>query len=87
VIKSPPQILLAVDGSNQAFEAVRYASRLFPPEHMEVVLFHVLAKFPENFWDVEKEPEYRYEGADMPTWEVQQNREIQTLNRKNTCGN
>ena len=80
--KSERKFLLAVDGSNQAFEAVRYVSRLFPPEHMKVVLFHVLTKFPESFWDVEKEPEYRYEEADMPTWEVQQNQEIQTFMEK-----
>ncbi|MCJ7539405.1 MAG: universal stress protein [Desulfobacterales bacterium] len=80
--KSKRKILLAVDGSNQAFEAVRYASRLFPPERMEVVLFHVLTKFPESFWDIEKEPEYRYEGAGIRTWEVQQNQKIQTFMEK-----
>ncbi len=79
---SKQRILLAVDGSNQAFEAVRYASRLFSPERMEVVLFHVLTKLPESFWDIEKEPEYRYEEADIRTWEVQQNSEIQTFMEK-----
>ena len=51
---SKRKFLLAVDGSNQAFEAVRYASQLFSSERMEVVLFHVLTKFPESFWDIEK---------------------------------
>ena len=48
------RILLAVDGSDQAFETVRYVSRLFPPNRMVVVLFHVTSKIPESFWDIEK---------------------------------
>lgn len=75
--KSKRKFLLAVDGSDQAFEAVRYASRLFSPEHIEVVLFHVLTQFPESFWDIEKEPENRYEKEGIHTWEMQQNRMIQ----------
>ena len=43
------RILLAVDGSDQAFEAVRYTSQLFPPNRLEVVLFHVMSKIPESF--------------------------------------
>jgi len=82
VAKSKRKFLLAVDGSNQAFEAVRYASRLFPPERTEVVLFHVLAKFPESFWDIEKEPEYRNEEVSIRSWEVQQKKEIQTFMEK-----
>jgi len=82
VATTKKKFLLAVDGSNQAFEAVRYASRFFPPERMEVVLFHVLSKFPENFWDIEKEPQYRYEEANIHTREVQQNQEIQTFMEK-----
>ena len=35
------KLLLAVDGSEQSFEAVRYVSRVFPPERLELVLFHV----------------------------------------------
>lgn len=80
--KSKRKFLLAVDGSNQAFEAVRYASRLFPPERMEVVLFHVLTQFPESFWDIEKEPEDRHEGAGIRIWEAQQNQEIRTFLEK-----
>jgi nucleotide-binding universal stress UspA family protein len=82
VAKSKRKLLLAVDGSNQAFEAVRYASRLFPRDRMEVVLFHVLTKFPENFWDIEKEPEYRHEETSTHTGEVTQNQKIQIFMEK-----
>jgi nucleotide-binding universal stress UspA family protein len=71
------KFLLAVDGSDQAFEAVRYVSRLFPPNRMEVILFHVLTKVPENFWDIEKEPEYRHKVATISAWELQQKKEQQ----------
>jgi nucleotide-binding universal stress UspA family protein len=71
------KFLLALDGSNQAFEAVRYAGRLFPPERTEVVLFHVLTPFPESFWDIEKEPESRYENDEIRSWEAHQDQKIQ----------
>ena len=76
------KILLAVDGSDQAFEAVRYVSRLFPPNRMEVVLFHVMTKVPESFWDIEKEPTYRHKVAATRAWELQQKKEIQEFIEK-----
>ena len=54
--KSRSKILLALDGSDQALEATRYASQLFSPNRIEVVLFHVTTEIPERFWDVEKDP-------------------------------
>jgi len=77
VIKNRRKILLTVDGSDQAFEAVRYVSRLFPPNRMEVILFHVMTKVPENFWDIEKKPVYRHEVAAISAWELQQKKERQ----------
>jgi len=82
VAKSKRKFLLAMDGSDQALEAARYASRLFTPERMEVVLFHVLTKFPESFWDIEKEPEYHNEESSIRSWELQQKKEIQTFMTK-----
>ena len=82
MVKHRRKILLAVDGSDQAFEAVRYASRLFPPNRMEVVLFHVMTKVPESFWDIEKEPTYRHKQASTRAWELQQKKEIQEFMEK-----
>ena len=82
MVKYRRKILLAVDGSDQAFEAVRYVSLLFPPNRMEVVLFHVMTKVPESFWDVEKEPAYRQEVATTRAWELQQKKEIQEFMEK-----
>jgi hypothetical protein len=54
------KLLLAVDGAEQSFEAVRYVSQLFPPKRLEVVLFHVMTKIPDSFWDIEKSPQFRH---------------------------
>jgi len=82
LVKHRRKILLAVDGSDQAFEAVRYVSRLLPPNRMEVVLFHVMTKVPESFWDIEKEPTYRHKVAATHAWDLQQKKEIQEFMEK-----
>jgi nucleotide-binding universal stress UspA family protein len=85
VVKERRKILLAVDGSEQAFEAVRYVSRLLPPNRMEVVLFHVMTRVPESFWDMEKEPTLRQNLGDTGAWESQQKKEIQEFMEKARC--
>ncbi|MGD8448745.1 MAG: universal stress protein [Desulfobacterales bacterium] len=82
MIKHRKKILLAVDGSDQAFETVRYVTRLFPPSRMEVVLFHVMSQIPESFWDIEKEPAYRQEAGNKTAWELRQKKEIQNFMEK-----
>ncbi|MCG6982398.1 MAG: universal stress protein [Deltaproteobacteria bacterium] len=64
------KILVAVDGSNQAFEAARYVSQLFLPNSMEVVLFH-------SFWEARKDPAYRHRHAFIAEWMTEQERAIQ----------
>ena len=71
------KILLAVDGSDQSFEAARYVAQLFPPNRMEVVLFHVTSKIPESFWDIEKNPTFRHQLAPVAAWATQQQTAIQ----------
>lgn len=66
------KILVAVDGSKQAFEVVRYVSHVLPPALTEVVLFYVATKVPESFWDSEKAPAYQYRIIDIGTWEKKQ---------------
>jgi len=75
--KSKGKILLAVDGSDQAFEAVRYVSQFFPPKRMEVVLFHALSKVPEGFWDVEKSPAFKHKLSSAAAWATQERTAIQ----------
>jgi len=66
------RLLIAVDGSEQSFEAVRYASQVLPPGKMKVVLFHVQSKIPESFWDIEKDPSFRHRLAPVAAWAMQQ---------------
>lgn len=70
--KKQKRILVAVDGSEQAFEAVRYVSRAVSPGMAQVVLFHVVTRVPESFLDMDKEPAYRYRIVNIGAWEQQQ---------------
>jgi len=76
------KILLAIDGSDQAFEAARYVSQLFAPNRIDVVLFHVTTKIPESFWDIEEDPASMLEEATPSASEHQQGKEIQELLQK-----
>ncbi len=75
--KDGGRILLAVDGSDQAFEAVRYVSQLFPPNRIEAVLFHVMSEVPEGFWDVEKSPAFKHKLASIAAWAMREKAAIQ----------
>jgi nucleotide-binding universal stress UspA family protein len=77
--ESRSKILLAVDGSDQAFEATRYASQFFSPNRIEVVLFHVTTEIPERFWDVEKDPTLILKEATLSEWRDQQKKKIKEL--------
>lgn len=62
------KILLAVDGSDQALEAVRYISSIVAPERTEIVLFYVGSGFPEVFWDLNRNPLYHTKKAKVMGW-------------------
>ncbi len=62
------KILLAVDGSDQALEAVRYAGVMLPSERTEIVLFYVGTGFPEVFWDMNGNPLYRSKKNRVMGW-------------------
>ncbi|NLI82835.1 MAG: universal stress protein [Deltaproteobacteria bacterium] len=70
------RILIAVDGSQNAMDAVRYVGKTLPAKGVQIVLFHVVAKIPDSFWDAQKEPAYQYRIADIKTWEEMQERNI-----------
>jgi len=71
------RLLMALDGSEQSFEAVRYASQVLPPEKLKVVLFHVRSKIPESFWDIEKNPSFRHRLAPVAAWAMQQEKAME----------
>ena len=47
------QILVALDGSDNALEAVRYVSKITSFRKMQAVLFHVYTKLPGFYRDRE----------------------------------
>ncbi len=76
------RLLLAVDGSEQALNAVRYVSFLRPEKNFQVVLFHVMTKIPDSFWDLEREPAYDYRIVSIGAWEAQQKEMIEDFMQK-----
>ncbi len=70
------KILLSVDGSEHALHAVRYVAATAPADRVEVVLFHIMTRIPESFWDLQKEPAFHYRFLDMREWEMQQEKLI-----------
>jgi len=70
-------ILIAVDGSEQAFEAVRYVAGLVPPDRARVTLYHVLNRVPESYLDLEAHPGFRSQVIGVHAWEFQQRKLVQ----------
>jgi nucleotide-binding universal stress UspA family protein len=70
-------VMVSVDGSEQALDAVRYVANTVPPKAVGVVLFHVMTKVPESFLDLQRQPTFNYRIADIKEWEIQQEKAIQ----------
>ncbi|MCP4621916.1 MAG: universal stress protein [bacterium] len=62
------KVLLAVDGSDQALEAVRYIGTVVAPDRTDVVLFSVGIGFPDVFHDMDNNPLYRSKKPKVMGW-------------------
>jgi nucleotide-binding universal stress UspA family protein len=62
------RILLTVDGSDQALNAVRYVGEMMPSDRTDVVLFNVGTGFPEVFWDMNNNPLYQSKKSGVMGW-------------------
>ncbi|HSM75735.1 MAG TPA: universal stress protein, partial [Desulfobacterales bacterium] len=49
---SVKKLLVAIDGSDQALDAVRYIKNMLGPEGVQVVLYHALRQIDQAFWDM-----------------------------------
>ena len=76
------KILLAIDASNQSMEAVKYVSKMFPPERSSVVVFHSINNVPEVFWDLEKSPEFHSKIVLIRAWESEQKKIVNAFMEK-----
>ncbi|RJR21072.1 MAG: universal stress protein [Desulfobacteraceae bacterium] len=70
------KVLVALDGSEQALEAVRYLSRLPSKKGIEVVLFSVFTAIPEIYWDLEQNPKFASRITDVRAWQMQKENEL-----------
>lgn len=61
-------VLLALDGSEQSLEAVRYISQVLTLSNTEIVLFHVFQKVLPIFWDREQDPMAQKHLEYMESW-------------------
>jgi nucleotide-binding universal stress UspA family protein len=77
------RILIANDGSEQSLQTVRYVSSILDLHRFELLLFHVVTKFPESFIDIEKGiPAYRYKIVNVEPWEKQQQKTVRECMEK-----
>jgi len=76
------RILVAVDGSDQAKEAVRYISKILPYQQIEIVLFNVMSKIPELLWDMSGDPAFHLNVRSAVAWEVQHEKTINQFMKK-----
>jgi len=75
--KSKQKVLLTFDGSEHAFHAINYVSKLAPFHKMKIVLFNVFSGIPESYLDLEKDPLFSRSSREVKAWEMQQKKEIQ----------
>lgn len=66
------KVLLAIDGSDQSMDAVRYASNVLNSENTEVALFHVMRTIDKAFWDIGINPAFRERIANIRAWDTGQ---------------
>lgn len=70
------KILVAIDGSDQSLDAVRYLSRGILSSDREVTLFHVQRRIDEAFWEVGLGKAYAQRLAHIAAWETQQEKAV-----------
>ncbi|MFX0199506.1 MAG: universal stress protein [Candidatus Hodarchaeota archaeon] len=76
------KILLAVDGSDGALEAVKYVSKIRPFQKMEVLLFNVFTKIHDCYWDLEWQPQFDRALNQLKDWEVQREKTLEEYMEK-----
>jgi nucleotide-binding universal stress UspA family protein len=72
----PNKILIAVDGSEQSLNAIRYAAGVFSPINTQIVLFHIQTKISELFADLGAYPHYKRRMTGLKRWATDQKTEV-----------
>ena len=72
----PHKVLVAVDGSEQSLQAIRYAATVFPPDRTHIVLFHVQVQLFDLFSDLDAYPHFKSRVTGMKRWATEQKMDI-----------
>lgn len=75
-------LLLALDGSERAFQTVRYISEIPSMRSMPVVLFSVFSRIPEPYWDLERQPHVGRRIAEVHAWAVEEEKRLKAYMEK-----
>jgi nucleotide-binding universal stress UspA family protein len=67
-MKDISKILVAMDGSEQAMNAVRYLGGMVSPKHTRIVLFHVALDLPEALMDMQRIPGFHRRSTEISSW-------------------
>ena len=76
------KMLLAVDGSENSLEIVRYVAKITPFREMEAVLFNVHSKIPEAYWDLERNSSVTWRMSEARAWDKERQKAIEEYMRK-----
>ena len=68
--KTRKRMLIALDGSDRAFETIKYVAQIPPFLETDVVLFTVVSKIPETYWDLERQPNVGQRIREIHAWEL-----------------
>ena len=75
--KIKKRMLLALDGSDNSLEVVRYVAKIPALREMSTVLFNVRSAIPEGYWDLEKNGLASWRIGEARIWEEEHDRVIQ----------
>lgn len=70
------RVLIAVDGSEQSINAIRYAGGIFSPQNTHIVLFHIQAQLSELFSDLGSYPHFKRRMTGLKRWATNQKTEV-----------
>jgi nucleotide-binding universal stress UspA family protein len=70
------RLLVALDGSRQSFETIKYISgvALFHQEDIDLVLFTVYNAMPQAYRDLGKDPQFAKSFSEVQRWELNEKR-------------
>lgn len=72
------KLLLAVDGSENAMEIVKYVAGFPAFREKQIVLFNVHSKIPEAYWDLEKNSSANWRMSEARAWDKEREKAIET---------